>query len=300
MASKTSLIKLTERFVEPFRVSHGKHFRLRDHDPGNTRGLKSSEHARDLLAEGIELLAEMQEKLYAEDRWSLLLIFQAMDAAGKDSVIKHVMSGVNPQGCSVHSFKHPSDQELQHDFLWNAVQHLPERGRIGIFNRSYYEEVLIVRVHQELLAREQLPPARVTPAIWRERFDAIVNFERHLARSGTVLCKFFLNLSRAEQKRRFIERLEEPAKHWKFSLADLQERRFWNRYQNAYQDLIRHTAKPGAPWYVVPADKKWFTRLVVAAVIINALNDLKLAYPRLDAAQCRELRRERRDLLGEK
>ena len=298
MARTPALLKAARRFVDPFRVEHGKRFRLRDFDPAETRGLKSHEHAKDLLAEGIELLAELQEKLYAEDRWSVLLIFQAMDAAGKDSVIKHVMSGINPQGCSVYSFKHPSDEELQHDFLWHATERLPERGRIGIFNRSYYEEVLIVRVHQELLKREQLPPVRVTPDIWRERFKAIVNFERHLTRSGTAICKFFLNVSRREQKKRFIERLREPEKHWKFSLDDIRERRYWNRYQSAYEDAIRHTAKPFAPWYVVPADHKWFTRLVVAAAIIHALSDLKLAYPKLDAARRRELRLARRDLLG--
>jgi PPK2 family polyphosphate:nucleotide phosphotransferase len=300
MASKaSSLNELAERFVKPYRVANGKtHFRLRDFDPGDTRGLKSNKHARDLLAEGIALLSEMQEKLYAEDRWSVLLIFQAMDAAGKDSAIKHVMSGINPQGCTVHSFKHPSDEELQHDFLWHAVQHLPERGRIGIFNRSYYEEVLIVRIHQELLKREQLPPQHMTPDIWRDRFDSIVNFEEHLTRSGTVLCKFFLNLSRREQKKRFIERLEEPEKHWKFSLADVRERRFWSSYLEAYEDMIRHTAKPRAPWYVVPADNKWFTRLVVAAVIIQTMADLKLAYPKLDAQRRKEIEQARKDLIG--
>ena len=301
MAGKISLSpKAVDRFIDPFRVAHGKRFRLRDFDPGDTRGLKSSEHAHDLLAEGIEWLSEMQQRLYAEDRWAVLTLFQAMDAAGKDSAIKHVMSGVNPQGCNVHSFKHPSDEELQHDFLWSAVQHLPERGRIGIFNRSYYEEVLIVRVHPDLLKREQLPLEQMTSDIWEERFTAINNLEHHLVRNGTVFCKFFLHLSREEQKRRFFERLEEPEKHWKFSLDDMRERRYWNSYMTAYEEMIRHTATPYAPWYVVPADKKWFTRLVVAAVIVRTLGDLKLGYPKLDAHQRRELRRARQELTAEK
>ena len=301
MARKiSSLLKNAHRFVDPFRVSDGKKFRLRDFDPADTRGLKSSEHAADLLNEGIELLSEMQEKLYAEDRWAVLSIFQAMDAAGKDSAIKHVMSGVNPQGCTVHSFKHPSDEELQHDFLWRAVEHLPERGRIGIFNRSYYEEVLIVRVHPELLKREQLPPPRVTDKVWAERFASINQLERHLVRNGTVFCKFFLHLSREEQKKRFLKRLEEPEKYWKFSLNDVRERRYWDDYLKAYEAMIRHTATPHAPWYVVPADNKWFTRLVVAAAIVETLSDLKLDYPKPDAGQRRDLKRARQELAAEK
>jgi PPK2 family polyphosphate:nucleotide phosphotransferase len=301
MADKlSSFLKATGRFVDPFRISQGNKFRLRDIDPADTRGLKSGEHAHDLLAAGVEMLSEMQGLLYAEDRWAVLSIFQAMDAAGKDSAIKHVMSGVNPQGCSVHSFKHPSDDELQHDFLWRAVQQLPGRGRIGIFNRSYYEEVLVVRVHPDLLKREQLPPRRVAGDVWDERFTAINNLERHLVGSGTVFCKFFLHLSPEEQKRRFLKRLEEPEKHWKFSLADIRERRYWNDYMKAYEDMVRHTATPHAPWYVVPADHKWFTQVVVAAVIVHTLRDLKLHYPTLGAEQRRSLKRARRELATEK
>lgn len=301
MADKlASFLKATDKLVAPFRISQGKKFRLRDIDPGDTRGLKSREHAQNLLAEGVEMLSAMQGLLYAEDRWTVLAIFQAMDAAGKDSAIKHVMSGVNPQGCSVHSFKHPSDQELQHDFLWRAMQQLPERGRIGIFNRSYYEEVLVVRVHPDLLKREQNPPPRVAGEVWEERFRAMNHLERHLVYSGTVFCKFFLHLSRAEQKKRFLKRLEEPEKHWKFSLADIRERRYWNDYMKAYEDMVRHTATPHAPWYVVPADHKWFTHVVVAAAIVHTLWELKLHYPALDAAQRRNLKRARRELTAGK
>jgi PPK2 family polyphosphate:nucleotide phosphotransferase len=238
----------------------------------------------------------LQDKLYAQDRWALLIILQAMDAAGKDGVIKHVMSGVSPQGCEVHSFKQPSVEELNHDFIWRAVKNLPERGHIGIFNRSYYEEVLIVRVHKELLERERLPPSLITKNIWNERFDDINVYEKYLARNGVVIRKFFLNLSKEEQKRRFLKRLEQPNKNWKFSTADIAERKRWDDYMTAYEDMVQHTATSHAPWYVVPADKKWYTRLVVSAAIISALEDLNLKYPVLSAAQRKELEAARKAL----
>jgi PPK2 family polyphosphate:nucleotide phosphotransferase len=253
-----------------------------------------------VLKRGVELLAELQDKLYAQDRWALLLVFQAMDAAGKDGTIKHVMSGVNPQGCQVYSFKRPSDEDLDHDFLWRCLRCLPERGRIGIFNRSYYEEVLVARVHPEILARQKLPPELVRKQIWDERYQGIRDFERHLARNGSVVLKFFLHVSKAEQKRRFLARLDAPEKNWKFSHSDVAERRHWNAYQRAYQDAIRATASAHAPWYVVPADHKWFTRLVVAAAIVDALVELDLHYPRIDAAQRRALAAARRELLAER
>ncbi len=275
----------------PFRVTQGSKFRLRQVDPGDTLWLKDADKplAREALQAGVQVLAEMQERLYAQDRWAVLLIFQAMDAAGKDGAIKHVMSGVNPQGCEVHSFKAPTGEELDHDYLWRCLRRLPERGRIGIFNRSYYEETLIVRVHPELLAKQKLPPALVTKHLWQERFDDIRNFERYLARNGTLILKFFLHVSREEQKRRFLGRIEQPAKNWKFSAADVRERAHWDAYMAAYEDMIRHTAARHAPWYVVPADNKWFTRVAVAAAIIDALDDLDLHFPKVDAAQRREL-----------
>ena len=262
-----------------FRVKDGSGFRLSKVDPAGTLGIKSKEAAAETVTRGVERLSALQEKLYAQDRWAVLLVFQALDAAGKDSTIKHVMSGVNPQGCEVYSFKAPSNEDLDHDFLWRTARCLPERGRIGIFNRSYYEEVLVVRVHPELLAREKLPPAVVTKDLWKERFEDIVAFERHLVRNGTLILKFFLHVSRAEQRRRFLERLDKPSKNWKFSAADLVERERWDDYMRAYEEMIRHTAQPGAPWYVVPADHKWFTRLVVVEVIIAALEKLDLAFP---------------------
>jgi PPK2 family polyphosphate:nucleotide phosphotransferase len=294
-------LRTCHRLSRPFRVSQGRRFRLHDVDPGDTLGLQAEDkpRAREALAAGVETLARLQDRLYAQNRWAVLLIFQAMDAAGKDSAIKHVMSGVNPQGCQVYSFKAPSAEELDHDFLWRCWKRLPERGRIGIFNRSYYEETLIVRVHPELLARQQLPPELVTRRIWKERFKDIRAFERYLHRNGVLVCKFFLHVSKAEQKRRFLERIENPDKNWKFSGADVAERRHWDAYMAAYEDMIRHTATPEAPWYVVPADHKWFTRLVVAAAVIDALASLDLRYPKLGPAQRKELAAARRALLKE-
>ena len=279
-----------------YRVAKGGKFRLKDVDPGDTGKLKSDEHAKELLVEGVKLVSNLQEKLYAQDRWSLLLIFQAMDAAGKDGTIKHVMSGINPQGCRVTSFKAPSSRELNHDFLWRANIALPERGQIGIFNRSYYEEVLVVRVHRELLKAERIPASLVTKPIWEERFEDINAHERYLTRNGVVIRKFFLHVSKAEQKRRFLSRLDEPAKNWKFSAADLKERAYWDDYQDAYEEMIRETATHDAPWYVVPADNKWFTHLVVAGAIVETLDSLGLAFPEVTAAQRKALEEARKIL----
>ena len=289
-------MKMSKRLVKPYRVDHGKHFRLKDHDPAHTAGVRDKEQAKALLEEGVAKLADLQDKLYAQDSWALLLIFQAMDAAGKDGVIKHVMSGVNPQGCQVYSFKAPSAEELDHDYLWRTNVRMPERGRIGIFNRSYYEEVLVVRVHPELLKAEKLPPSLVTKDIWKERFDDICAYERYLTRNGVVIRKFFLNVSKGEQKRRFLARLEEPEKNWKFSAADIRERGFWDDYMEAYEDLIRHTATPDAPWHVIPADNKWFSHIAVSAAIIDALEDLNLSYPRVDASKKKGLAEARKVL----
>ena len=294
-------LKRLRRFLEPYRVTRGKKFRLKDHDPGDTHQFKSEQkgEARELLARGVEWLAEEQGKLYAQDRWSVLLVFQAMDAAGKDGTIKHVMSGVNPQGVQVTSFKAPSAEDLDHDFMWRCMKALPERGRIGIFNRSYYEEVLVVRVHEALLARQKLPAELVGKDIWRERFEDIANIERYLARNGVLILKFFLNLSRGEQKKRFLERLDIPDKNWKFSTADARERGHWNAYMKAYEDMIRHSAAPHAPWYVVPADNKWFSRLVVAGAMVKAIADLGLHYPVVDAAKRESLTGARKRLEAE-
>jgi len=282
---------------EPFRIDRGKKFRLKHFDPGECLGLSDrKKEAPEYLQQGIELLADLQDKLYAQNCWSLLLIFQAMDAAGKDSAIKHVMSGVNPQGCQVYSFKQPSPEDLDHDFLWRTNYRLPERGRIGIFNRSYYEEVLVVRVHPEILARQQLSPKLVTKHIWKERFEDINAQELHLARNGTMIRKFFLHVSKEEQQKRFLERIDRPEKNWKFSLADAKEREHWNEYMDAYEDMIRHTATKHAPWYVVPADNKWFTRLVVAAAVIDALREINPKYPKIDDAKRRELLAAKREL----
>jgi len=283
--------KATSKLAGAFRVGHGKSFRLKDFDPAETHGFDPSEKAKweDLLQRQIALTAELQEKLYAQDQWGLLLIFQAMDAAGKDGVIKHVMSGVNPQGCQVYSFKQPSHEELNHDFLWRTSRRLPERGHIGIFNRSYYEEVLVVRVHQEFLAKQHLPPRLVGKRIWKERFEDIRNLESYLARNGIVIRKFFLNVSKEEQRQRFLARLEEPEKNWKFSDDDAREREYWNDYMKAYEDMIAHTATAEAPWHVVPADHKWFMHLAVSAVIIETLEDLKLAFPTVDKERRKEL-----------
>ncbi|HET6304637.1 MAG TPA: polyphosphate kinase 2 family protein, partial [Myxococcota bacterium] len=283
------LIQRAGEFVRPYRVTRGERFRLEDVDPGDTGrlGAEDKPRAQELLASGVKLLAELQDRLYAQDRWAVLLLFQAMDAAGKDGAIKHVMSGVNPQGCEVYSFKAPSDEELDHDFLWRCAKRVPERGRIGIFNRSYYEEVLVVRVHPEILQKQKLPPERITKRIWKERFEDIRGFEHYLGRNGVVVRKFFLHVSRDEQKKRFLERLENPEKHWKFSSADVAERGHWKRYMAAYEDAIRHTATEDAPWYVVPADNKWFTRIVVAGAIIEALASLDLRSPKVSRTQRR-------------
>ena len=289
--ARREILDRIQKYVDPFRITKGKGFRLKSVDPGDTCGLQLGKgEAAELLASGIKWLAEEQDMLYAQDSWSLLLVFQAMDAAGKDGTIKHVMSGVNPQGCQVFSFKQPSSEDLDHDFLWRYARSLPERGRIGIFNRSYYEEVLVVRVHREILARQRLPPRSVRQGkIWDERLADIAHFEDYLSRQGTVILKFFLHVSRAEQKKRFMERLDKPEKHWKFSATDVDERRFWGDYMQAYEEAIRATASHHAPWFVVPADHKWFTRLVVAAAIVQALEKLDLSYPKINAAKRKEL-----------
>jgi PPK2 family polyphosphate:nucleotide phosphotransferase len=296
------LIKRARRFAKPFRITDGDKFRLGDIDPGDTLGYGSEDkpRAKEALAMGIEALAELQDMLYAQDRWAVLLVFQAMDAAGKDGTIKHVMSGVNPQGCQVFSFKAPSAEDLDHDFLWRCMKNLPERGRIGIFNRSYYEETLVVRVHRDFLAKQTLPPALVTKNIWKERFQDIRNFERYLTRNGVVIRKFFLHVSKDEQKRRFLERLENPEKNWKFSANDIRERAFWNDYMKAYEDVIRNTSTPEAPWYVVPADNKWFTRVVVAAAVVDALGSLDLHYPKVGKEKLKELAAAKQTLLAGK
>ena len=286
------LIKRAREFAEPFCVTKGKDFRLKDFDPDDTLEFTKEAdkpRAKEALAMVVAILAELQDKLYAQDRWALLLIFQAMDAAGKDGAIKHVMSGVNPQGCQVYSFKSPSSEELDHDYLWRCMKCLPNRGQIGIFNRSYYEEVLAVRVHPEFLGKQKLPPKLVGKEIWEERFEDIRNFEKYLTRNGVVIRKFFLHVSKKEQKRRFLERIENPLKNWKFSANDAAERDYWDDYMDCYEDLIRGTATKDAPWYVVPADNKWFTRVVVAAAVIEALAEMKLAYPEVGEKQLKEL-----------
>ncbi len=289
------------RFLDPYRVTNGKKFRLKDHDPGDTGGLGSEDkpEARRMLATGIERMTELQERLYASDQWGMLLVFQAMDAAGKDGTIKHVLSGVNPQGCQVHAFKQPSTEEIDHDFLWRNQRAAPERGRIGIFNRSYYEEVLVVRVHPQILARQRIPARLVGKRIWEERLEDIAAYERYLARNGFAILKFFLNVSRKEQKRRFLERLDEPDKHWKFSAADVRERAHWKSYMTAYEEAIQATATRHAPWYVVPADEKWFTRLVVAAAIVEAMEGLDLEFPKVAEATREELALARAQLAKE-
>lgn len=296
--SNDDIYKKSSEFCAPFRVDDGKGFRLKDFDPDDTLDLDSDDKpkAKEALARGIEVLAELQEKLYAQDQWGVLLIFQAMDAAGKDSAIKHVMSGINPQGCQVFSFKAPTSEELDHDYLWRCTRHMPERGRIGIFNRSYYEETLVVRVHPEFLKGQKLPRSLVTDQIWEERFTDIRNLERYLTRNGYVIRKFFLNVSKKEQKKRFLDRLDRPEKNWKFSSADVHERGFWDDYMHAYEETIQHTAAPHAPWFVVPADRKWFTRLVVAAAVIDALASLNLKFPEVTDAQREKLQRAREEL----
>jgi PPK2 family polyphosphate:nucleotide phosphotransferase len=287
--------------LKRYRVEDGKSFRLKDIDPGDTGGLGiDKDGAKDLLKDGVKALSQWQERLYADDRWSLLLIFQAMDAAGKDGAIEHVMSGVNPQGCMVTSFKQPSAQELDHDFLWRTTKELPERGRIGIFNRSYYEEVLVVRVHPKILDGQKLPKALATDRIWQERYESIRDFERHITRNGTAVLKFFLHVSKEEQLQRFLDRIEEPGKRWKFSMGDVAERKLWDRYQESYEEAIRATATPHAPWYVVPADKKWFTRLVVARAIVDTLERLSPQFPKVEGEALAELMKAREALLAEK
>jgi PPK2 family polyphosphate:nucleotide phosphotransferase len=295
---KKEIIERSNKFIKPYRVTDGKKFRLKDIDPSDTGDVTSEDKplAKELLESGIEVLAELQDVLYAQDQWSLLLIFQAMDAAGKDGAIKHVMSGVNPQGCQVYSFKSPSAEDLEHDFLWRCLKCLPERGRIGIFNRSYYEETLVVRVHPELLAKQKVPPQLITKDIWEARYEDIRNVERYLTRNGVVIRKFFLHVSADEQKKRFLERLDDPVKNWKFSSNDARERGFWKDYMKAYEDMICNTAKDDAPWYVVPADNKWFTRVVVAAAVIDALDSLDLRYPEVGEAQRKELAVAKKEL----
>lgn len=294
------LAKTAAKLAEPYCVTNGKKFRLKNFAPADTGKLNDKESATQLLDDGVKLLSRMQEKLYAQDRWALLIVLQAMDAAGKDGVVKHVMSGINPQGCDVHSFKAPSAEELHHGYLWRAHKVVPERGKIGIFNRSYYEEVLVVRVHQQILAAQKLPESLVTENIWDERFEDIRRFERYLTRNGTIVLKFFLHVSRGEQKRRFLERLDDSKKNWKFSMADVKERGFWKDYQAAYEDAIRNTATKYAPWYVVPADNKWYTRLIVASAIIETLDALNLHFPDADKEVKKELQRIRTSLLAEK
>ena len=288
------------KFAKPYRIEHGKNFRLKDFDPAATTHVHSKEQGQQLLAQGIAEMTEFQDKLYAQDSWGVLLIFQAMDAAGKDGAIKHVMSGVNPQGCQVYSFKVPSSEDLNHDYLWRSSKCLPERGHIGIFNRSYYEEVLVVRVHPQLVKNERLPEPLVGKNLWQDRFDDIRNFELYLSNNGIVVRKFFLNISKKEQKRRFLERLETPEKNWKFSAADVAERKCWDDYMKAYEEMIAATSTKHSPWYVVPADNKWYTRLVVAAAIVDTLKDLKLAYPTVDAEKRKQLDAAKRELLRKK
>ncbi len=290
-----------EHIAKRFRVDRPDKFRIADHDPAESCGMNvDKKEAKAMLAEGIERLSELQQRLYADDRWSVLIVLQAMDAAGKDSVIKHVMTGINPQGCEVHAFKQPSAEELQHDFLWRAAKHLPARGRIGIFNRSHYEDVLVVRVHPELLDRKRLPDIAVDKDIWQRRFEDIRAFERHLARSGTLVLKFFLNVSKNEQRKRFLDRIDEPGKRWKFSMNDVSERKLWPKYMAAFQDMICNTSTPEAPWFVVPADHKWFARIVVAAALVQALDGLKLEYPKVKGKVLKELRKAEKALKAEK
>ncbi len=290
-----------DKLLKRYRVERGKDFHLNDHDPADTHGLESElkPQAKELLADGVKELSRLQDILAAQDRWGLLLIFQAMDAAGKDGTIKHVMSGVNPQGVDVWSFKAPSAEELQHGYLWRTMKAMPERGHIGIFNRSYYEEVLVVRIHPQILEDQKLPKELVTKHIWQQRFEDINNFERYVTRNGIAVVKFFLHLSKEEQKRRFMERLDHRDKNWKFSSSDVKEREFWDDYQEAYEDMIRHTASEHAPWYVVPADNKWFTRLVVSQAVVDALKDMDLKYPKVSSAEQAALAQARQQLENE-
>jgi len=294
-------LRRIEELIAPYRVTSGKDFKLKDFEPADTNKLDSAEKAdaKELLEQGVQWLAEQQDMLYAQDHWALLLVFQAMDAAGKDGTIKHVTSGLNPQGCEVTSFKQPSAEELDHDYLWRYMRHVPARGQVGIFNRSYYEEVLVVKVHQELLTSQKLPPSLVTKNIWDERYQDIAYFEQYLARNGVRVLKFFLHVSKGEQKRRFMSRLDEPEKNWKFSAGDVAERQHWSEYQDAYEEAIRKTASKAAPWYVIPADNKWFTRLVVAAAVVAAIAQLELHYPVVGPDKQKELAAARARLEAE-
>lgn len=294
------LIKEAAHLAEPFCITKGEKFRLKDWDPAATTGVKNKQEGQKILDAREGVLSRLQEKLYAQDRWAVLIILQALDAAGKDGVIKHVMSGVNPQGCDVHAFKSPSNEELDHDYLWRTNRCIPSRGKIGIFNRSYYEEVLVVRVHPSLLRAEKLPDALITKHIWDQRYEDINAFEEYLTRNGVAIRKFFLHISKEEQKKRFLERLEDPKKNWKFSMADVNERGFWKDYQEAYEEMIQNTATKHAPWFVVPADNKWFTRLIVASAIIQALDELHLSFPEVDKAKKKELETVRDTLLAQK
>jgi PPK2 family polyphosphate:nucleotide phosphotransferase len=294
------LIKEAAHLAEPFCITKGEKFRLKDWDPAATTGVKNKQEGQKILDAREGVLNRLQEKLYAQDRWAVLIILQALDAAGKDGVIKHVMSGVNPQGCDVHAFKSPSNEELDHDYLWRTSRCIPSRGKIGIFNRSYYEEVLVVRVHPTLLRAEKLPDALITKHIWDQRYEDINAFEEYLTRNGVVIRKFFLHISKEEQKKRFLERLEDSKKNWKFSMADVNERGFWKDYQEAYEEMIQNTASKHAPWFVVPADNKWFTRLIVASAIIQTLDELHLSFPEVDKAKKKELEAVRESLLAQK
>ncbi len=288
------------KLAKPYRVDHGKKFRLKDFDSGDTGDQKSEDHAKELLERGIASLTELQDKLYAQDRWGVLIIFQGMDAAGKDGLVKHVMSGLNPEGCQVYSFKTPSEEELNHDYMWRSMQRIPERGKIGIFNRSYYEEVLIVRVHKQIFANERIPASLVGKDLWKDRFQDMNALERYLGRNGIVVRKFFLNLSKKEQKQRFLDRLDQPDKNWKISSSDFAERDYWDDYMKAYEEMVVNTATRHAPWYVVPADNKWYTRVVVAAALVETLEDLNLNYPKVNAAKRKELKAAKAILVGEK
>jgi PPK2 family polyphosphate:nucleotide phosphotransferase len=293
-------IKEAARLAKAYRVAKGEKFRFKDHDPSDTGEVKDQQHSQKIIDNRAGLITNLQEKLYAQDRWALLLVLQGMDAAGKDGVIKHVMSGVNPQGCNVHAFKAPSIEELNHDYLWRAHRCVPERGMIGIFNRSYYEEVLVVRVHPTLLQAEKLPDPLITKHIWEQRYEDINAFEHYLTHNGVVIRKFFLHISKKEQKKRFLERLEDSKKNWKFSMADVKERGYWNDYQEAYEEMIQNTAAKHSPWYIVPADNKWYTQLIVASAIITTLEELDLSFPDVDKEKKEELERVRESLLHEK
>jgi PPK2 family polyphosphate:nucleotide phosphotransferase len=288
------------KLSEPYRIDHAKDFRLKDFDPASTGHFRSKEQAQGLLEQGISEMREQQDKLYAQRNWAVLIVLQAMDAAGKDGLVEHVMAGVNPQGCQVYSFKQPSEEELNHDYMWRTNTRLPARGQIGIFNRSYYEEVLVVRVHPEILKKERIPEELIGKNLWKKRFEDIGNIEQYLTRNGVVIRKFFLNISKKEQKRRFLQRLENPEKNWKFSAADVRERECWDDYMKAYEEMIAATSTKAAPWYVVPADNKWYTRVVVAAAIVDTLKELKLEYPKVTAEERKQLEAAKRELLREK